>query len=294
MHHLARATEAQVLRRWSGLGYYRRARNLHRAARILAREFRGEFPRAEAALRSLPGVGRCTAGAIRSLAFEEQAPVVDGNVARVLCRLFAIDGDLRKASVSSRIWSLAHMLVPSRNAGEFNEALIELGATVCTPRAPHCERCCVERFCAARASGRENDIPQRRRAATTVVHECACLVRCGDRWLLLQRADDQECARLWEFPRVIRDAGEPAPASVRRWVRRTLGQTLRRPIELSPMVHHVMNRKIRLTPLICEVETEVKLANSRWVNLSRARQLPHSSPQEQMLRALRSALKDDR
>lgn len=290
VRHLARASEARVLRHWSGLGYYRRARNLHRAARLVVRELGGVLPRSEAELRALPGIGRYTAGAIRSLAFNDPVPVVDGNVARVLSRLFVIEGDIRKAAVSSAIWSLAESLVPPKNPGQFNEAMMELGTTVCTPRAPRCEECCAAKFCAARASGRQHELPHRRRAATTVVDECACLIRCGDRWLLLQRADDEVCARLWEFPRAASVNGMSPHATVRHWVRRTLGPWPRRLVELPPIVHHVMNRKVQVTPVVCEVTSEVapfaKPANARWVKLSRARQLPHSSPQARLLREL--------
>ncbi len=158
-HALADAPLDDVLAAWSGLGYYRRARQLHAAAALVVREHAGDLPADDEALRALPGIGRYTAGAIRSIAFGHAAPIVDGNVARVLSRLFALAGGPGDAAWEKRLWTLAAALVPAADPSAFNQGLMELGATVCTPRAPRCDACPLARFCKAHAAGREEAFP---------------------------------------------------------------------------------------------------------------------------------------
>jgi A/G-specific adenine glycosylase len=146
---LARARESAVLTLWSGLGYYSRARHLHRAARRIVAAHEGRVPADPKALRALPGVGRYTAGAVASIAFGRAEPVLDGNVARVLARWFGVRGDPRTSTVQAALWKLAAALVNSRAAGEWNQALMELGATLCTPRRPGCGRCRTIGMCRA-------------------------------------------------------------------------------------------------------------------------------------------------
>ena len=145
---LADADEQDVLRLWQGLGYYSRARNLHAAAKRIVREFGGEMPRTAEALRQLPGVGRYTAGAVASIAFDCPAPIVDGNVARVLCRIDRIESDPRTDKPTlEEIWRRAEQILPAARCGDFNSALMELGATVCTPRNPKCLICPMKKGC---------------------------------------------------------------------------------------------------------------------------------------------------
>lgn len=199
---LAAAPEAEVLARWSGLGYYRRARNLQAAARVLVERHAGRFPEDPAAARDLPGVGAYTAGAVLSIAFDRSEPVVDGNVARVLSRWFALDADPAAAATRRRLWELAAELVPARGAGDWNQALMELGATLCTPRAPRCDACPVAATCRARALGRAESLPRSRpRPAPREVGLEILLVPRGARWLLVRRgAGEGRMAGLLEFP----------------------------------------------------------------------------------------------
>src|SRR5690349_6148043 len=155
---LAAAPLDDVLACWSGLGYYGRARNLHAGAREVVARYGGRVPGEAAELRTLPGVGRYTAGAIASIAFGRREPLVDGNVARVLARVYAVEEDVKSTAGQKRLWQLAGELVPDEAPGDFNQALMELGATVCTP-APRCEACPVAEACAARAAGRERELP---------------------------------------------------------------------------------------------------------------------------------------
>ena len=138
---LARAPMERVLKSWEGLGYYSRARNLRRAAQIVLAEHGGRLPEEPEALRKLPGIGRYTAGAISSIAFDRDEPVLDGNVIRVLCRVFLIRANPKSARTQKRLWKLAEELLPAGHASFFNQALMDLGATICMPSHPHCDRC---------------------------------------------------------------------------------------------------------------------------------------------------------
>lgn len=163
VHALARASEDRVLKLWEGLGYYSRARNLHRAAKIVSSEYAGTFPQSAEQLQTLPGVGRYTAGAIASIAFGERVPVLDGNVIRVLSRVFNIEACTDEPKVRDQLWEIAATLVPARDPGDFNQAMMELGARVCTPNAPLCAQCPVQKHCCARAKGVESQRPVRRK-----------------------------------------------------------------------------------------------------------------------------------
>lgn len=195
---LASADEQDVLKEWAGLGYYARARNLKRAAETMVREHGARVPRDPDALRALPGVGRYTAGAVRSIAFRERAAIVDGNVRRVLARWTA-EPDLGDALA----WSLAEALVPDACPDDFNQGLMELGATLCTPRAPDCAACPVRRLCAAYERGDPEAYPRPRpRAKPRAVRALAALVERRGRVLMLRRPSRGLLGGLWELPSV--------------------------------------------------------------------------------------------
>ena len=205
---LAQAEEEQVLRLWEGLGYYSRARNLHRAARVVVEQHAGEFPRGVETLHDLPGVGRYTAGAIASFAFDERAPIVEANTQRLYCRLLGYASDPKSAEGQRTLWQFAEDVLPSKQAGRFNQALMELGATVCTPKSPDCESCPVKAHCRALAAGLQHAIPKPAvRPETTDVTHAAAAIRHDGRWLLRQCGVDERWAGLWDFPRI-----ELAPA----------------------------------------------------------------------------------
>jgi A/G-specific adenine glycosylase len=198
VHALATADEEDVLRHWAGLGYYARARNLRRAAQAIAREHGGELPSDAEALASLPGVGRYTVGAVRSIAFKQPAAIVDGNVRRVLSRLFA---EARLPDTDA--WRLAGELVPARHPDQFNQALMELGATICTPRKPACLVCPIAEACDGRASGRPEDFPAaKRKPKPRAVHALGGLLTRRGRVLLLRRPSQGLLGGLFEIPNV--------------------------------------------------------------------------------------------
>jgi A/G-specific adenine glycosylase len=199
---LARADEHDVLRRWEGLGYYRRARQLHRAARIIVAEHGGEFPRDPPAVRRLPGVGRYTAGAILSIAFDARVPILEANTVRLLSRLSAYRADPSSAAGQSVLWSLAEAVLPRREPGRFNQALMELGSEVCLGRAPHCGICPVASLCQANLQGLQREIPLKKaKPRPEAVREAAVLVRRRGRVLLLRWPEGRRWAGLWDFPR---------------------------------------------------------------------------------------------
>ncbi len=206
---LARAREAEVLKHWEGLGYYRRARQLHAAAKAVVADHDGAFPASLEGLRSLPGIGRYTAGAIASIAFDLPAPIVEANSRRVLARLAGHERPVGGAG-DEPIWGLAERLVPRRGAGAFNQALMDLGAMICTPARPVCGRCPLAADCAAHAAGREERIPVLATPrATEERHETAIVTRHGGRVLVVRRGPGEWWEGLWDFPR------EPGGASGR-------------------------------------------------------------------------------
>ncbi len=198
---LAEAPVEEVIELWAGLGYYSRARNLHAAARQVADQFGGAFPPELEPLMSLPGVGRSTAGAIRSIAFDLKGPILDGNVRRVLCRLFALAGDPRSSAAERFLWARAEELTPADRPHDYAQAIMDLGATVCTPRNPTCPNCPLEPLCLARAQGRENELPESRRKKTVPTRiQIALLLERDGRLLVRRRPYSGMLGGLWEFP----------------------------------------------------------------------------------------------
>jgi A/G-specific adenine glycosylase len=201
-HSLAEASEDEVLSSWSGLGYYRRARLLHAGVRDVVARYGGQVPVEPEARRGLPGVGRYTAGAIGSIAFERPEPLVDGNVARVFARLFAIDTPPERADTIARLWSLAEALVQGERPGALNQALMELGAMICRKSAPRCEICPVAAHCEARAQRRTAELPPSRKKPAPKPVSLVALAAfdpSGER-LLLVRGAEQLFGGLWNLP----------------------------------------------------------------------------------------------
>jgi A/G-specific adenine glycosylase len=227
---LAQADEADVLKAWEGLGYYRRARQLHEAARAIVNNHGGLVPDDPARLRALPGVGRYIAGAVLSFAFDQPAAVVEANTQRVLARLLAWDEDIAKTKSQNRLWQAAERLVPEVGAGEFNQALMELGATTCTPRDPSCLICPIAAECRARTLGLQDRLPIKvPKAAPLEVVEACALVRRDKCLLVVQRGPGGLWDGFWEFPTIHVSGADPAgrspgrPEDLAHGVRRLTG-----------------------------------------------------------------------
>lgn len=211
---LARAREEEVLKAWEGLGYYSRARNLHRAAKEMAAKYKGKLPETREELLALPGIGPYTAGAILSIAFRQNAPLVDGNVIRVMTRLFNIHADTGSQSTQKRIWGIAASLVPKQNPGDFNQALMELGATVCVPGEPLCLICPLNDLCLGFKKSSPARLPFRKAKVETQKFEgWIFLIEKKGRWVIQQRPRGTLMGGLWEFPSVM-DGYKEAPEEI--------------------------------------------------------------------------------
>jgi A/G-specific adenine glycosylase len=242
---LARATDDRVLKLWEGLGYYSRARNLARAAQIVVRDHGGKLPRTIDGLRGLPGIGRYTAGAIVSIAFGKRAPLVDGNVARVFARIFAIRADVRSPRTMRALWQLAEDLLPDTGPGEFNQALMELGALVCTPASPRCDICPMRGVCRARARKLVGQLPHRGNKPPVVrVEANAALVRRGRKILLQRRPQRGLLANFWELPRAD-------------------GRQFRLGRQLCEVRHTITHHRIAMRVLECAPRVPFR-SNGRW------------------------------
>jgi len=198
---LAAAPQDAVLTAWKGLGYYGRARNLHRAAQVVAQEHAGRLPDTLEALKELPGFGPYTAGAVASIAFGREAPIVDGNVARLFARLFEVEGPPGERAREKQLWAHATALVKGPRPGDLNQSLMELGATVCRPEAPQCPACPVRAHCGALSHGRVDELPPPKvRRAPTPLRLAVAVWQRKDRFLLARRVDRGLFGGLWELP----------------------------------------------------------------------------------------------
>ena len=203
VRRLAAAPEADVLRAWEGLGYYRRARQLHAAAKRIVADHGGQLPASVASLRGLPGIGRYTAGAIASIAFDLPEPIVEANSRRVLARLAGHGAPVGGSSGDEPIWGIAAEYLPAHAPSAWNQALMDLGAMICTPRGPLCTRCPVAAHCVAHATGRVASIPAAAKRRTSVeLEETALVVRRGGKVLVVQRGAGEWWEGLWDFPRL--------------------------------------------------------------------------------------------
>lgn len=275
---LAEAPESEVLALWAGLGYYARARNLQKAAKAVVGEHRGEFPRELNAIVGLPGVGRYTAGAVSSIAFNSRSPIVDANVARVLSRVLPLEGDLKTSRNQEKLWEAATQIVEVEpvEPREVNPAMMELGALICTPKNPRCPVCPVNEMCAAKAQGRQTELPfiAAKKAPTPMFDACALGVDGVGRVLLRRRPDDAKTwwSGMWELPRVTRSDGEPSADALRR-----LGEELRvqwKPQLLAATVKHGVTRyAIELECWRVQVQSLEERDDLKWVSSSGSREL---------------------
>jgi A/G-specific adenine glycosylase len=201
LHHLAKTNLSKVLKVWEGLGYYSRARNLHRASQIVLTRFHGRVPDTLKDLLGLPGIGRSTAGAILSFAFHKEAPILDGNAKRVLSRLFAVSGSPGERKTEGLLWKISESLIPKGFSNPFNQALMDLGSMLCTPKDPQCPRCPLHRFCKGRASGEPERFPSKSiKKKIPHIEAISAVIEENGKVLLKQRPPKGLLGGLWEFP----------------------------------------------------------------------------------------------
>ena len=272
VHALATAPLDAVLKTWEGAGYYARARNLHRAAQEIVTRFGGRIPGTADELKSLPGIGRYTAGAIASIAFNRDVPLLDGNVIRVLCRYFNISQDPKAPTTLKLLWDLADRLVPPGHAGDYNQALMDLGATVCTPRNPACPACPLNRGCAARRLGIQEQLPSRRKRKILPHYEIAVgVVWKGNRILIAQRFARDLLGGLWEFPGGHQEPGESLKQCARREIHEELKIEVKVGKEFAAVEHGYSHFRITLHAFHCRYlrgrPQAIGCATYKWVTL---------------------------
>jgi A/G-specific adenine glycosylase len=290
---LAAADEHEVLRLWEGLGYYRRARQLHRAARVIAAEHAGAFPSELDDVAGLPGIGRYTAGAIVSIAYDRPAPILEANTVRLYSRLAGFAGDPTTAAARKALWSFAESIVPPRNCGEFNQALMELGSQVCTPKAPACDACPVRKLCAANRLGRQDQIPRpAARPRIEAVREAAVVAWRDGRVFVRQRLPGERWAGLWDFLRfpLVADADKPPVAELARKVREQAGLEIAAPHKFATLKHGVTRFRITLDCYHAAARGRPTLprAQYRWLSPAALAALPLSVTGRKLSRMLPS------
>jgi len=289
---LANAPQPEVLKLWSGLGYYSRARNLHLAAKEIVAHHDGKFPRILDAALKLPGIGAYTAAAVLSIAFDVPLAVLDGNVARVLARIDAIPGDLRTPRTWRALTQNADRLLARESASDWNQALMELGEVICTPKSPRCLICPVVRSCRAHAEGITNEIPAPRKKRTPVAQTIAALILLdpNGRTLLVKDPgahDDVLFSRMWQFPAI--EVSSEARTELEKYFAESLGLKDLRFEELPAARHGVTFRNITLLPFLARVKQLPKPPRSCALSLSNLVSLPVSSATKKLAAAATQA-----
>ncbi len=291
---LAGSSQQEVLAAWEGLGYYSRARNLHRAAQIVVQELGGALPKQAVELRKLPGIGRYTAGAIASIAFDQDEPVLDGNVRRVLARLFDMSEPARSPAGERRLWELAGAHLPAGQASAYNQALMDLGATICTPRAPDCPRCPLAQSCQANALGIQEERPVMPQKAPLPHYTVTAAVICRDQQVLIaQRPNEGLLGGMWEFPGGKQQPGEDLPACLQREICEELGVDIHVGAPFGVYRHAYTHFRVTLHAFRCRLAKgqqpqAIQVEDLRWARPSELTDFPMGKIDRQIAARIRS------
>jgi len=292
---LANASEQEVLNAWEGLGYYSRARNLHKAAKVIAEKFNGQLPRDLTELRSLPGIGRYTVGAIASMAFGMDEPTLDGNLRRVFSRLFDVDEFADSPTGEKILWELAAQNLPKGQAGDYNQALMDLGASICLPKNPRCPLCPLMEICEARKNGAQELRPvlKPKKSVPHYTHAAAVILQRG-RVLLAQRPPDGLLGGMWEFPngRVNADPAKElnkalnAAYSLKARIERS--RNVKKKEEMGVIQHAYTHFKVTVHAFRCELVSIPKNKNLKWVKLTDLDDYPMGKVDRQIAQLVQS------
>lgn len=294
---LASAQADHVLHLWTGLGYYARARNLHRAAGIIQQEHGGEFPASLDALTSLPGIGRSTAGAILSLGMGQWAAILDGNVKRVLARRFAVEGWPGRTAVARELWTLSEALTPKTRAADYNQAMMDLGATLCTRSSPDCERCPLQNDCLARQQDRIDEFPGRKPARTLPERQTMMLIFLNQHGevLLEKRPSKGIWGGLWSFPECPDEQQVVNHSQQLLAGRPDIAAAVATPEYDAPIRHTFSHFRLHITPVLLRVESTPAVmedADRLWYPLDRSIAVGLAAPVRSLLhRVAESGLK---
>lgn len=266
LEDLANASLDEVLKVWEGLGYYSRARNLHRLAQVVVHERQGQFPTTPEALQELPGIGRYTAAAIASIAFGARAAVLDGNVIRVLTRVTDVAEEISSPRVEQQLWTLAEALLPEERCGDYNQAVMDLGRMICVPRRPLCEQCPVQAFCAAYTNRTQHLRPvKKKKAPLPTVRAAAAVTRDREgRLLLVQRPAEGLLGGLWMLPGGPCEADESHADCLQRILSATLQLDITVGEEMAAVTQDFTHFRLHLRAYACELRAGVP-ANGAWV-----------------------------
>jgi A/G-specific adenine glycosylase len=285
---LAAAPLDEVLHLWTGLGYYARARNLHACARVVAQQYGGELPTELERLMVLPGIGRSTAGAILAIAWGQRHPILDGNVKRVLARVFGIAGDPGSTAVIAALWACSDACTPGQRVGDYTQAIMDLGATLCTRSRPACTLCPMNTRCVAALEGRQRELPGARAKRLRPARQTTLLIaQAGEdetaAVLLERRPDAGVWGGLWSPPQF-----ESQEAAM-RWCVRELGGPQSQPESLDPIDHAFTHFDLRILPLRvrCEAMTAPPDPNRQWYQLANPSRVGLPQPIRQLFARLR-------
>jgi A/G-specific adenine glycosylase len=277
---LALASLQDVLATWEGLGYYGRARNLHKAAQKIQLEYDGKLPDNINALRKLPGIGKYTAGAIASIAFGKDEPALDGNIRRVLSRCFNMDEPVRSPAAERHLWKLAAEHLPNQRAGDFNQALMDLGAQICTPRKPQCNDCPLIHLCVAYSLGIQEELPvMPKKPAIPHYIVTAAVIRKADQILIAQRPNDGLLGGLWEFPGGKLQASEDLTACLRREILEELAAEIAVEEPIGVYQHAYTHFRVTLHAFFCSLvgdtrPSTIQVKDLKWVSLQQLFEYP--------------------
>ena len=317
---LAAANVDDVLRLWEGLGYYSRARNLHKAAVAIQLNHNGTFPSDLVTLQQLPGIGRYTAGAIASFAFDQPAPIVEANTERLYSRLMALTDDVRSTVNQRSLWDFATEVVPKSRPGDFNQAVMDIGSQICRPQLPDCEQCPLKSCCEAFTLGKQNELPHRKpRTVITDIDEICVVIRRKEKYLLRRRTEQERWAGMWDFARFEIDEADldelpfaalskqkrkatnserslfasrssVLPASIRHQVKEQIGATVGEVVAGTEFTYSVTRYRVRLLGFLCEgtASKSTTASNGQWFTMDEIAELPLSKTGRQVVNWLAS------
>jgi A/G-specific adenine glycosylase len=291
---LASSSLQEVLGVWEGLGYYGRARNLHKASQIVMLEYGGQLPGDVKSLRKLPGIGRYTAAAIASIAFNRDEPTLDGNIRRVLARFFNVTEDARSRMGEQRLWQLAGQHLPAGHAGEYNQALMDLGASICSPKSPGCKQCPLEASCLARSLAIQEQRPVLLPKPAIPHFIVTAAVICRDQRVLITcRPPKGLLGGMWEFPGGKLQDNEDLPACLQREIGEELGVEIEVGALLGVYHHAYTHFRVTLHAFWCSLlrgePQPIQAADMRWVKLNELSQFPMGKIDRQISQTLVSS-----
>jgi len=286
IHDLAQAPLQKVLKQWQGLGYYNRVKNLHKASLILIKEYDGILPKDPKVIRSLPGFGPYTTGSVLSIAYDIPLTIIDANVRRVVMRLLALPGDA-DTKQDKKVNEFLLKVLPNKVVGDFNQALMELGALVCRSKEPVCSLCPVKKYCQAYKMGTQEIIPQVKKKIIKDVYAVIAIIKKGNNYYIQKRPSKGLLADLWEFPGGKIEAGESKKKALARELNEELGVRLKSSKHLFNVRHFYTQFRINLSVFACSLDDEVKLdATHRWVSFKNFSKYPMPSGSAKIIEKL--------